>query len=152
MLVDLQLPSLQDRRKTNRLVFLYKVVEGNVTALQSHDFWLLSGENVSLNRKIIKTVWPATSLTDSLQITANVLNPCSATLNFTETLSFREPPPPPPPPIIDWNHLDDSAVRAETADSLTLGLVLFTALSPLQQRWKALQRIHPDPDLILLIQ
>ena len=37
-LADLQLPSLQDRRKTNWLVFLYKVVEGKVPALQSDDF------------------------------------------------------------------------------------------------------------------
>ena len=38
MLADLQLPLLQDRRKTNWLVFLYKVVEGQVPALQSHNF------------------------------------------------------------------------------------------------------------------
>ena len=39
MLADLQLPSLQDRRKTNQLiVFLYNMVKGQVPMLQSHDF------------------------------------------------------------------------------------------------------------------
>ncbi|MCG7877120.1 MAG: reverse transcriptase family protein, partial [Candidatus Thiodiazotropha taylori] len=37
MLQDLALPSLHDRRKTNRLIFFYKVVEGLVPALQCHD-------------------------------------------------------------------------------------------------------------------
>ena len=38
MLSKLELPPLQDRRKANRLVFFFKVVEGLVPAMQSHDF------------------------------------------------------------------------------------------------------------------
>ena len=38
MLADLHLPPLQDRRKANRLVFFFKVVEGLVPALQTHDY------------------------------------------------------------------------------------------------------------------
>ena len=37
MLQDLALPPLRDRRKTNRLIFIYKMVEGLVPALQCHD-------------------------------------------------------------------------------------------------------------------
>ena len=38
MLAELNLPPLQDRRKANRLTFLYKVVEVLVPAMQSHDY------------------------------------------------------------------------------------------------------------------
>ena len=38
MLAELNLPPLQDRRKANRLTFFFKVVEGLVPAMQSHDF------------------------------------------------------------------------------------------------------------------
>ena len=38
MLAELNLPPLQDRRKTNRLTFFFKVVEGLVPAMQSHGF------------------------------------------------------------------------------------------------------------------
>ena len=37
MLQNLDLSSLPDRRKMNRLVFFYKVVDGLVLALQCHD-------------------------------------------------------------------------------------------------------------------
>ena len=40
MLKDLNLPSLQDRQKANRLVFFYKVVEGLVPTLPCHDYYL----------------------------------------------------------------------------------------------------------------
>ena len=38
MLRDLHLPPLQDRRKANRLVLFFKVVEGLVPTLQTHDY------------------------------------------------------------------------------------------------------------------
>ena len=38
MLAELNLPPLQDRRKANRLTFIYKVVEGLMPAVQSHDY------------------------------------------------------------------------------------------------------------------
>ena len=38
MLAELNLPPLQDRRKANRLTYFFKVVEGLVPAMQSHDF------------------------------------------------------------------------------------------------------------------
>ena len=38
MLAELNLPPLQDRRKANKLTFFFKVVEGLVPAMQSHDY------------------------------------------------------------------------------------------------------------------
>ncbi|KAH3810268.1 hypothetical protein DPMN_138658, partial [Dreissena polymorpha] len=38
MLQGIKIPPLQDRRKANRLIFFYKVVEGLVPALQSSDY------------------------------------------------------------------------------------------------------------------
>ena len=38
LLTELQLQSLQDRRKISRVVYFFKVVEGLVPAMQSYDF------------------------------------------------------------------------------------------------------------------
>ena len=73
MLAELNLPPLQDRRKANRLTFLYKVVEGLVPAMQSHDYLTPIRGNASFNPKNIQTVSLVTSLTNNLLIIANVL-------------------------------------------------------------------------------
>ena len=111
MLAELNLPPLQDRRKANRLTFFFMVVEGLVPAMQPHDFltpMILSGENAMLNLNNIQTVSLVTSLTNNLQTIVNVLRLSSATETYKNSFFPRT--------IIDWNHLDDNFVRADTVD------------------------------------
>ena len=97
MLAKLNLSPLQDRRKANRLTFLFKVVEGLVPAMQSHHDYLTP---IRGKRLII----PKRSTNNSK---------CYKTLQCTSEIykySFF------PRTIIDWNHLDDNIVRADTVD------------------------------------
>ena len=109
MLAELNLPPLQDRRKANRLIFLYKVVEGLVPAMQSHDY-LTSIRGKRLIKPKEYTDCVTSNIIDK-QSTNN--SKCFKTLQCTSEIykySFF------PRTIIDWNHLDDNIVRADTVD------------------------------------
>lgn len=110
MLQDLALPSLQDRRKTNRLIFFYKVVEGLVPALQCHDI-LTSPVR---GKRQIKTREYSDFVTSNIierQSTNNskCFKPVQCNTELFQNSFF-------PRTVIDWNHLDDSVVRAETVN------------------------------------
>ena len=108
MLQDLQLPSLQDRRKTNRLTFFYKVVEGLVPAMPCHDF-------LTPVRKSKRNIKPKTFIDCE---TTNIIdrqcmnnNKCFKPIQCNTDIykhSYF------PRTLIDWNHLDDSVVSAQT--------------------------------------
>ena len=110
MLAELNLPPLQDRRKANRLTFFFKVVEGLVPAMQSHDFLTpVRGKRLIKSKQYTDCV---TSNIIDKQSTNN--SKCFKTVQcITEPYknSFF------PRTIIDWNHLDNNIVRAETVDS-----------------------------------
>ena len=109
MLAELNLPPLQDRRKANRLTFLYKVVEGLVPAMQSHDY-LTPIRGKRLIKPKVYTDCVTSNIIDK-QSTNN--SKCLKTLQCTSEIykySFF------PRTIIDWNHLDDNIVRVDTVD------------------------------------
>ena len=109
MLAELNLPPLQDRRKANRLTFFYKVVEGLVPAMQSHDFL-----TPIRGKRHIKSKQHTDCVTSNIidkQSTNN--SKCFKIIQCnSETYknSFF------PRIIIEWNHLDDNFVRADTVD------------------------------------
>ena len=103
MLKDLAIPLLQDRRKANRLVFFYKVVEGQVPALTCHDYL-----TQIRNKRQIKSKQFTDCITQNIidkQSTNNskCFKPiqCNSVL-FRNSLFPRT--------VIDWNHLEDSVV------------------------------------------
>ena len=110
MLAELNLPPLQDRRKADRLTFFFKVVEGLVPAMQSHDFLtLVRGKRLIKSKQYTDCV---TSNIIDIQSTNN--SKCFKNAQCKTEIyknSFF------PRTIIDWNHLDDNIVRAETVDS-----------------------------------
>ena len=104
MLAELNLPPLQDRRKANRLTFLYKVVEGLVPAMQSHDY-LTPIRGKRLIKPKVYTDCVTSNIIDK-QSTNN--SKCFKTLQCTSEIykySFF------PRTIIDWNHLDDNIFK-----------------------------------------
>jgi hypothetical protein len=60
MLKELDLPSLQDRRKHQRLIFFYKMVEGQIPAIPA-DSSNSNTTNETSNLKHLKTLKAATS-------------------------------------------------------------------------------------------
>ena len=105
MLSDLHLPPLRDRRKANR----FKVVEGLVPALQTHDYLTPVCDKRQIKSRQFKDC-----------VTNNVINSqasnnsrCFKTVQCKAELfrnSFF------PKTIIDWSHLEDCVVRAETVN------------------------------------
>ena len=108
MLQDLDLSSLQDRRKNNRLAFFYKMVEGLVPAMPCHDFLT----PVRKSKRNIKprtfSDYESTNIIDSQCINnCKCFKPEQCNTDIYKH-SFI------PRTIIDWNHLEDSVVSAQT--------------------------------------
>ena len=80
-------------------------------AMQSHDFLTPIRGNAILNLNNIQAVSLVTSLTNNLQTKVNVLRLSSANLKHTKTHSSSGLYY-----TIDWNHLGDNFVRADTVD------------------------------------
>jgi len=116
MLEDLSLPSLEARRRNNRLVFFYKVVEGLVPAIKCPSV-ILTPER---NKRRINTKKYVDFETNNI-IENQVLNntKCFKTINCKGDLyrqSFF------PKTIINWNNLEDSVVCAQTLESFKTAL------------------------------
>ena len=111
MLKDQNLPPLQDRRKANRLVFFYKVVEGLVPALPCYDYLT----TVRANKRRVKARTFSDYNSDNI-VEKQTINNYKCFNNIQRERSqyknsFF------PRTIIDWNHLDDSVVHSKTVDS-----------------------------------
>ena len=108
MLDQLKLPSLQDRRKANRLVFFYKVVGGLVPALPSHVYLT----PLRPNRRRVAVKKFADYQTDNVleNFTTNntkCYKPFQCKSDIYRTFIF-------PNTVVNWNHLDESVVHAKT--------------------------------------
>ena len=90
MLTELNLRSLQDRRKSNRLVLFFKVVEGLVPAMQSRDFLTPVRGKRLIKSKQYKDCVIAISLIDNPPTTVNVLRLLSVTLKFIRIHFFSK--------------------------------------------------------------
>ena len=108
MLDSLKLPSLQDRRKANRLVFFYKVVGGQVPALPSHAYLT----PLRQNRRRVAVKRYADFQTDNYLESYSTNNTkCFKPFNCNSEIykhSFF------PKTVIDWNHLEEDVVHAKT--------------------------------------
>ena len=109
MISDNHLPPLRDRRKANRLIFFFKVVEGLVPALPTHDYLT----PVRGKRQIKSSQFKDCVTHNIIDSQATNNSRCFKTVQCNIELfrnSFF------PKTIIDWNHLEDCVVRAETVN------------------------------------
>ena len=107
MLDQLELPSLQRRRKMNRLTFLYRVVEGQVPALPCHDILTKIRGKRQIKPKQFKNCVTTNPIDN--QETNN--SKCFKTIT-TRTLQYKNSFF--PRTIIEWNKLEDSVVHSKT--------------------------------------
>ena len=111
MLKNLQLPSLEERRKQLRLIFLYKVVEGLVPAVPPQQF-LKPKQN---NKRQIRAKRFADCISNNIVAKSETCNskafeiPRSYTDQYKQSFFVST--------LIDWNHLDNSIVSSSTIDS-----------------------------------
>jgi hypothetical protein len=107
MLKDLELPPLQDRRRHQRLTFLYKVVEGHVPAINIEHYLKSQRvkrtirakqfEDYTHNNIVLKSVNNNSKCFDSIFAKSD---------NFKQSYFPRT--------VLDWNKLCDSVVEADT--------------------------------------
>ena len=115
MLNDLDLPSLQQRREFNKLVFLFKIAGGMVPAINSCDYLTPQKPKRRIKAKQFSD-YQCSNLVDK-NVTNN--SRCFVVNNFG-TAQFRHSFF--IDSVIKWNHLPDSIVHAETVESFKAAL------------------------------
>ncbi|KAH3860109.1 hypothetical protein DPMN_023002 [Dreissena polymorpha] len=109
MLKDLELPPLQDRRRSSRLIFLYKVIEGKVPAIQT------SKNNMQVKAKTVKD-FQTTNIIDrySINNTRGLKVKSVNTEQYKYSFLIKT--------AVDWNHLDNSIACAQTIEGFKSAL------------------------------
>ena len=107
MLKELELPTLQDRRRHQRLTFLYKVVEGHVPAINIEHY--LKSQRVK--RTIRAKQFEDYTHTNIVLKSVNNNSKCFDTI-FAKSDNFKHSFF--PRTVLDWNKLCDSVVKADT--------------------------------------
>ena len=110
LLKNLELPSLQLRRKELRLNFFYKVVEGLVPAIPSRQYL-----NPHLAKRTIKSTRRNDYITENVVESHIRNNNRSFIIGNYKTDQFRNSFF--PKTTIEWNHLPDIIVNADTINS-----------------------------------
>ena len=110
MLETLELSSLEQRRSFNRLVFMYKVVEGLVPAIPVDDFLKQQKPKRHIRpRKYSDHI--SKNIVDRHSVNNNrcfVIENCK-TEQLKQSFFVRT--------VVEWNQLDTGVVRAETVES-----------------------------------
>ena len=111
MLKDLDLQTLQARRKELRLTFLYKVVDGLVPAMPASNF--VEAKTIR-KRRIRATRYSDYECNNAIQKfetnNSRCLNLIQCRTPIYQNSFF-------PRTVIDWNHLEDSVVSAATVEA-----------------------------------
>ena len=116
MLKELDLPTLQTRRQQQRLIFFYKVVEGQIPALPAEDFIKTHKPKRQIRAKAYKD-HETTNIIDK-QVRNNskaVVVPAARTDQYKNSFFIKT--------AIDWNHLEDNTVCAKTVEGFKSALL-----------------------------
>ena len=118
MLNELELPSLQDRRKDQRLAMFYKVVEGLVPAIAPEDYLIRQKPRRNIRAK-----------SNSDFVTTNILErretKNSKPFQVIDCKSEVRKNSFFPRTIIDWNHLEDKCVCSASVEGFVTALQHF---------------------------
>ena len=109
MIHDLGLESLQERRSSNRRVFFYKVVEGLVPPIPPEEFLQPTCQKRQIRAKTY-TIFVTSNIIDSQVTNDNrsyKVDQCK-TEHLRNSFFVRT--------ANQWNHLENSAVHAETVE------------------------------------
>ena len=111
MLNGMKIPPLQERRKANRLIFFFKVVEGLVPAMPSQDF--LTPVRQSKRRITPKHFkdFKVNNIVEQYSVkNSKCFTPIQCKTQLYKNSFF-------PKTLIEWNNLEESVVRADTVDT-----------------------------------
>ena len=116
MLQKLDLPTLQERRKQQRLTFLFKVARGLVPAIPPEDYLTKVKENKRLIKPTLKADFVQTNFVARQARNHNncfVLPPAKTDI-YKNSLFVRT--------VSDWNSLSQTTVSVDTVQSFKTAL------------------------------
>ena len=115
MLNELNLPTLQSRRQKQRLIFLYKVVEGQVPAMPPDLFVKYQKSKRQIRAIKIDNCVTTNIVTSSIRNNSKcIVIPQSRTDQYKHSFFVQT--------AVDWNHLDENTVSAEKLESFKSAL------------------------------
>ena len=114
MLKDQALQSLQNRRMAARLTFLYKLVEGLVSAISPDAFLKLQRPKRQICAKKLKTLIPKTLYKFIKPKTLNPVVEQSNTLQYSISFFLKT--------VRDWNSLEEATVCEDTIEGFVAAL------------------------------
>ena len=123
MLRDLDLPLLQTRRRHQRLMFFYKVVEGQLPAIPPHEYISHQKPKRHIRARTLQDC-ETTNIVNS-QVRNNtraVVVEHSNTEQYRNSLFIRT--------VIDWNHRENSLVIAKTTEEFKGLLATSCSIAP----------------------
>ena len=107
MLQDLDLPTLQERRRQQRLTLLYKVVKGDVPAINLEHYLKTQRPKRTIRAKQFEDYTQKNIVENSICNNSQCFKPIPArTDNFKNSYFART--------VLDWNKLSESAVNADS--------------------------------------
>ena len=110
MLISLRLPTLQDRRRDQRLSLMYKVVEGHVPAINKDDYIQPQRQRRAIRATWFKDYEHKNIVENYSTNNSKCYKPIPAkTENFKNSFFVRT--------IYDWNKLDDSVINSDSVNS-----------------------------------
>ena len=109
------IPALQERRRTSRLIFLYKVIEGMVPAINPEEYITFT-RNKRIIRRRNDPNFNTTNIID--KYTTN--NDRGIQVKQIKTEQYKNSFF--PKSAIDWNHLDSETVHASTVEGFRTAL------------------------------
>lgn len=116
MLKDLELPSLQTRRQQQRLIFYFKVVEGQIPALPPDDLITFQRPKRQIRATNYKDCVTKNIIDNQVRNNQrSVVVPPSKTEQYRNSLFVRT--------TIDWNHLEDSIVCVNKTEDFKLKIL-----------------------------
>ena len=114
-LEKLELPPLQDRRRSSRLIFLYKIIEGMVPAINPEEFITFTSK-----KRIIRSRKNPEYTTTNIIDKYTVNNDKGIQIKHLKSEQYRNSFF--PKTSVDWNHLDTGTVHADTVEGFKAAL------------------------------
>ena len=115
MAKELELPTLQERRGSLRLVMLYKVVEGLVPGLPPQDFLLKSRPRRQIRLKTFDNCETSNILNKQVKNNSKCYDTIQATSNQYRNSFFVDT-------VVKWNQLEEEVVCAKSVEAFKTAL------------------------------
>jgi hypothetical protein len=115
MLVELELESLQSRRTSQRLILLYKVVEGPVPAIKPEDYLTKSRQRKTIKPKWFDDYVNTNIVENSVKNNTKSFDRIQYNTEQYRNSFFNKT-------ILEWNHLEENIVSATSVESFKSAL------------------------------